>query len=262
MSALLDRLKPNQRRGSKPRCHFLAQGNPGEVASRLSALVHPFASVSEEDKWMPKGFEITDEAELHRTSELLDPSISAHLKDWWLAPSSREARTPNFDIASTCTIGGRRGLLLVEAKAHEKELTGEAIGRRLEKGSSEDRVASHSKIGAAIESAKVGLGTATSQQWGISRDSHYQISNRFAWAWKLTEQGVPVALVYLGFLNCIEMADIGRPFSDHDDWVNVVLAHSKDVVPAQIWGQRLMVNGQALVPVIASMQQPLTEIHA
>src|SRR5215217_4056296 len=96
-------------------------------------------------------------------------------------------RRPNFDIASTCTIGGAPGLLLVEAKAHDQELKREAAGRRLTKDASDDRKASHQTIEGAIMDARKGLSGDTSLAWRIGRDSHYQMSKRFAWSWKLTE---------------------------------------------------------------------------
>jgi hypothetical protein len=43
--------------------------------------------------------------------------------------------------------------------------------------------------------------------WTLSRDSHYQLTNRFAWAWKLASMGVPVVLGYLGFQGAAEMKD-------------------------------------------------------
>ena len=44
---------------------------------------------------------------------------------WWLA-ITRGARTPVWDIAAICTIPGydRKGVLLVEAKAHSEDMLG------------------------------------------------------------------------------------------------------------------------------------------
>ncbi len=62
----------------------------------------------------------------------------------------------------------------------------------------------HAQIGRAISEASLGL-KDTMDGWNLSRDSHYQLANRFAWAWKLASMGVPVVLVYLGFLGAAEM---------------------------------------------------------
>ncbi len=257
MSDLLQRLKPKERRGSKPRCHLLTHGSADEVAARLTSLATPFARVSAGDRWMPQGFDEPEEAQLHRAPRLLDPEIGAQLGAWWLAPASRRARTPNFDIASTCTIGEATGLLLVEAKAHDEELKKETAGRLLRSGSSDDRMVSHETIGAAIGGARDGLTNSTMLKWRITRDSHYQMSNRFAWSWKLAALGMPVVLVYLGFLKADEMNDRGRPFASHEDWERLVKAHSLPLFPTEVWGRNWIVNGQPLIPLIRSIEQPL-----
>jgi hypothetical protein len=259
LSDLVQRLGPKERRGSKPQCHFLTHGSANDIAARLSALTAPFATVSSEDRWMPQGFIDVEEAQLDKAPRLLDARVRQSLRSWWLAPASYGARTPNFDIASTCTIEGRHGLLLVEAKAHVEELNKEASGRRLDSKSSEDRRLSHETIGAAIAAANAGLERATSLPWKIARDSHYQMSNRFAWAWKLTDLGIPVMLVYLGFLGATEMADQGRPFANHADWERLVVSHSKSLFPSQVWGQRWESSGQALIPLIRSYPSSLHE---
>jgi hypothetical protein len=74
--------------------------------------------------------------------------------------------------------------------------------------------------------------------WHVSRDSHYQISNRFAWSWKLTTLGLPVVLIYLGFLGAHEMGDRGQPFMKVSDWEGLVLSHSRRLFPAEVWDRR------------------------
>ena len=257
MSDLLQRLNPKERRGSKPRCHLLTHGSADEVATRLTSLAAPFAQVSSEDRWMPQGFDEPEEAQLDKAPRLLEPDIRAELAAWWLAPASRGARTPNFDIASTCTIDNRPGLLLVEAKAHDEELNNEAAGRSLTADASDDRKASHETIAAAVRSACSGLSEATSLPWRIARDTHYQMSNRFAWSWKLTALGIPVVLVYLGFLKADEMKDRGQPFASHEDWERLVKAHSHPLFPPEVWGRKWIVSGRPFIPLIGSIEQPL-----
>lgn len=257
MNPLVDQLNPKERRGSKPRCHLLTHGTADEVAATLTALVEPFATVSSDDFWMPVGFAQVQEAELNKAPRLLSAAIRAQLGAWWLPADRQTARTPNFDIASTCTVGGQPGLLLVEAKAHAQELRKEESGRVLDADDSEDRRASHGTIGTAIAEAAAGLALATGVPCHISRDSHYQMANRFAWAWKLTELGVPVVLVYLGFLNADEMQDRGAPFACHADWQQLVQAHSAKLFDVDPWERAWTCNGHSLVPLIRSTEQPL-----
>ena len=171
--------------------------------------------------------------------------------------------TPNFDIASTCTIDGSAGLLLVEAKAHETELKKEAAGRRVAEDDSKERKESHGTIGAAIESARMGLEAATRLKWKISRDSHYQMSNRFAWGWKLAERGIPVVLVYLGFLKANDMSKPGEvPFADTGAWEALVRSHSATLFPEQVWGRRWSVNSVPFIPLIRSLDVSLDQAAA
>ena len=257
MNILIDQLKLKERRGSKPRCHLLTHGNANEVASALTALVAPFARVSAEDCWMPVGFADVREAELDKAPRLLNAGIRSQLGAWWLPTNRQTARTPNFDIASTCTIGDTPGLLLIEAKAHSQELRKEEVGRSLDADASDERRESHDTIGKAIAEAAGGLARATAAPCHISRDTHYQMSNRFAWAWKLTELGVPVVLVYLGFLGADEMQDRGEPFASQADWQQLVQAHSAPLFQADPWEQEWNCNGHSLVPLIRSASQPL-----
>ncbi|MBE0613810.1 MAG: hypothetical protein IH604_09115 [Burkholderiales bacterium] len=261
MSLLLKRMKPKERRGSKPRCHLLTDGAPDAVAARLTALVAPFAYVSQSDRWMPQGFAELEEAQLHKAPRLLPAALSKRLGEWWLPLDRQDAMTPNFDIASTCTIDGVPGLLLVEAKAHEKELMKEAAGRRLEESDSRERKVSHATIGAAIESARMGLEAATRLKWQISRDSHYQMSNRFAWSWKLTDLRIPVVLVYLGFLKTDDMSKPGEvPFADAGAWEALVMSHSARLFPSEVWSRRWLIKGMPFIPLIRSCEVYLNEV--
>ena len=115
----------DKRRGSRPRCVLLVEGGPEEAASRLTALVNlPDVIVSPSDTWIPYGkpvkrdrawdAEPSSEAVLSKPSVLVSHSIQRQLRDWWLAVPKR-ANTPNWDLASTCAIKGKPGLLLIEA---------------------------------------------------------------------------------------------------------------------------------------------------
>jgi hypothetical protein len=204
---------------------------------------------------MPDGFANTEECQLDKAPRLLPEALCKLLGEWWLPASGQADRTPNFDIASTCTIGGTPGLLLIEAKAHARELVNEIGGRRLKADASAERKASHITIGAAIDSARIGLEEATRLPWQISIANHYQMSNRFAWAWKLTGLGKPVVLVYLGFVLANDMSKPGEvPFADKAAWEAAVMAHSAPLFPSEVWGRRWSANGLPLIPLIRSLE--------
>lgn len=257
---LLATLPAKAQRGSKPRCHLLTHGTRVQVAARLTALMGAWGSVAPTDSWLPEGFEDHNEAELPLAPELLTPVVRVGLARWWLPNDHLADRTPNWDIASSCTIDGRRGLLLVEAKAHENELVNTISGRKLDtrnQGDQATRDASHHQIGVAIEQARAGLQAASSLPWEIRIDSHYQLASRFAWAWKVAQLGVPVVMVYLGFIGADEMKDRGAPLASAAEWDAMVRAHAKGLVPGEVWGSQVDVGGAPLVPLIVSVAQEL-----
>jgi hypothetical protein len=259
-------LKEKQQTGSKVRCHLLTCGAKDEVAQRLTMLIKDFGEVLATDLWMPDGFSQCDEAQLHTAERIIpDPKLRASLLNWWLAvPGARRTTTPNWDIASTCSVLGKRGLLLIEAKAHDAELRNEERGKPLGaedgKGVSIDSRRNHVKIGACIQDASLALSGQTQLAWALSRDWNYQMVNRFTWAWKLTELGIPVILVYLGFIGCEEMrkGSAQRPIRDKEDWQQMVLVHSQPLFPREIWNQEWHVHGQPFIPLIRVDEQDLS----
>ncbi len=252
MSNLREHLKPNQLKGSKPRCHTLTHGLPEQVARQLNKLVDPCGSIAASDFWMPRGFDDIEEAQLHNAPHLLDTKRNGEaLKSWWLACAGSTTRTPNWDIASTCTIEGRPGLLLVEAKAHCRELkTKDRCGSGNEMN--------YERIGQAIREANDAFNLIR-PGWKLSHEHHYQLSNRFAWSWKLASLGIPVVLVYLGFLNANEMND---PFHDEQSWVRTVQSYARDVVPESVWDSKLIIGNTPLYALIRSIEIPLASITA
>ena len=247
----LDRL-----RGSLLRCLLMMNFPRHHTAELLTSLMQlPNAVISSDsDFWMPRGLRDYRETILVDSSDFLTPDRCKALTDWWLE-KLRGANLPNWDIASTCTIEGIKGLLLVEAKAHDKELS--------EAGKSQPTTSNgqmnHKHIGIAIEQATAGL-NGVMKGWALSRDSYYQLSNRFAWAWKLTTLGVPVVLVYLGFLNAIEMCDQGQPFDNNRTWDSCIRNHAKNIVPDDAWGKRLEINGTPVWFLIRSVQLELNKV--
>ena len=85
------------------------------------------------------------------------------------------------------------------------------------------------------------------------------MSNRFAWAWKLTELGMPVILIYLGFLDCAAMGDgpDQRPIVSQSDWQQLVEAHSQPLFPREVWNREWQVHGRTFIPLVRTYRQPL-----
>jgi hypothetical protein len=166
-----------------------------------------------------------------------------------VARSRRRREYPNWDIAAGCEIERKEGLILVEAKANVPELS--VLGKSLDPNASTASTDNHEQIAAAIDdacSALRQLGVATT----ISRDSHYQLSNRVAFTWKLAALGIPTVLVYLGFTDDEGVAGAGLPFSNHSHWETVFGEYAYSVVPRTIFEQRIDC-GAAAVWFLASL---------
>jgi hypothetical protein len=172
---------------------------------------------------------------------------------WWLAVEPG-ANTPNWDLASTATIDGREGLVLIEAKAHVNEIKvdGKGVGGNAE---------NHARIERAFLQANAGL-CSIGGDWNLCADRSYQLCNRFAWAWKVASLGYPVILVYLGFLGANEMSDQGVPFASHEAWEALVRSHGRGLVPENAWDGPLIAGHTWLRAVIRSVDVGLRDSNA
>jgi hypothetical protein len=215
-------------RGSRKHVLELLE-RPDYVAILNGLLDGTGAVVTLAEPHQPTGFADPTEDELpafcrKHLNGLIDPAC-LDVGHWWTLHSGT---TPNWDLLSTIRIGDRRGLLLVEAKAHALELkTG---GKPLRAGASSASRANHDFIARCIDGASGELGRCT-PGFQLSRDGHYQLSNRIAWAWKMACCGVPVVLLYLGFTGDTYFdADFLR---DDAHWQTLMRTYLAPVAPPQ-----------------------------
>ncbi len=197
-----------------------------DFLQEINNLLEPRkAVITMYDNWMPKCETHPNEAELKDFLKYnFNPQLSKGIANWWL---EFDGTTPNWDLLSTCTINGVRGLLLVEAKAHCSEL--HEAGKSLAKDASDNSVRNDKKIGQAIEMARIEI-ERKHPGIQISKDKCYQLSNRVAHAWWLSNHGIPVVLMYLGFLNRKDMDDgINEIFKDENEWENCFHKHTTKV---------------------------------
>jgi len=221
-----------------------------EFVQGINKLLKPTdAFVGTSDFWMPNGYERPAEARLcNVNSEYLGNNVKASLANWWLV-HKKNANTPNWDLLVTCTIEGRKGLVLFEAKANVSELKEE--GKILKPDASKHSRDNHARIGKAIEEVQIAL-AKTIPGVNISRDSHYQLSNRIAYAYKLAFMGIPVVLVYLGFLNDRGIIDAGEPFRSDKHWRKVLEDHMGKVLPVSFTERQINCNGTPMQMLIRS----------
>lgn len=254
--------------GSRPRAVLMMSDESQVVADRLTNLVdRDGVVIKPSHNWMPKGKPVQEEdsswdtspakeAMLSSPNELVEEMTRKELRTWWLKVA-RGANVPNWDIASECLVDGVPGLLLVEAKAHGGELDEKPTGKK--PPTTLNGWKNHQKIGRAIADASAELQFATSSPWAISRDKCYQLSNRFAWSWKLASLGIPVVLVYLGFLDATEMPE---PHFQVDGvnkncWRTTVLDYCSGLVPPEVWDDeyKIDIDDVSLIPLIRTYDQ-------
>lgn len=200
----------------------------GSFVAELNDLLGGAATVeANADQWMPEGYDNDTEARLDQLDDSFVPdAVRRSLTDWWLVHRAG-ANTPNWDLLSTATIAGRRGLVLVEAKANCAEL--KVDGKALTDGASIRSRQNHDRISAAIAEARIGL-SGNVPDVRIDVSTHYQLSNRVAFAWKLASLGVPTVLVYLGFTGDGGIADAGEPFRSDEHWREAFMLHASSVL--------------------------------
>ena len=181
------------------------------------------------ERWMPNAGDPTEpRLESRPGTELLpNASLAAKLRRWWLAPETK-GNTPNWDLAASCRFHLTPGLVLVEAKANVAEL--KVDGKRPPQAGNPGSQNNHTAIGAAIDEARAAL-DKDAPGILIARDTHYQLSNRVAYAWKLAALGVPVVLVYLAFTGDAGIRNVGEPLRDEAHWREVFDDYAKGVLP-------------------------------
>ena len=235
-------------RGSRK--HILSLVEHSGFTDRLSQLLYPTgATIQTTDEWMPKGFNDHEEARL-KWFNPLPAHIRQDLQDWWLV-HKRGANTPNWDLASTCIIQGQQGLVLVEAKAHTNELKTE--GKPLARNASRNSRQNHDRIGKAINEASQALAKVVPGV-NISRDTHYQLANRIAFSCKIASLGIPVILVYLGFLGDKNMRDVGGPLRDDAHWRQIMRAYTDKLIPENFIDRWIDCGKAEMQMIIRSLQ--------
>jgi hypothetical protein len=134
--------------------------------------------------------------------------------------------------------------LLIEAKSHSGELADDHCGSKNDEN--------YRKIEGALTEASAAWNSIL-PGFTLSANSHYQLSNRFAFAWKLTTMRTPVVLVYLGFLDAHEMVEGARKsLVGHAQWQECLLVRSKDAVPQAVWNRTFHLDGIPLTVLIRS----------
>jgi hypothetical protein len=150
----------------------------------------------------------------------------AEFNRWWVT----EGKNPTWDLI---VLAEGPALLLVEAKAHERELLHEDA-KHPHDASKPKAVENDRQIRGCIAEANEWLASHAVSPCALSADRHYQLANRVASVWKLASLGMSVVLVYLGFLGDEYFRD---PLIDADHWQRTVGAYLTGVLPLALPGR-------------------------
>ncbi len=151
-------------------------------------------------------------------TEFLTSPQKQELKNWWLAHPDR-GKLPTWDLvikASTkASNGGETALVLVEAKAHAGEFSDKGKYKNLHASDNSDN--NTDRIKKVLSDVNVRLSSSTNGSLCLSTEYYYQFGNRIAFAWKLASMGIPVGLIYLGFLGDIKISKTA--FMNREGWM-------------------------------------------
>ena len=274
----------SERHGSRRRILELTSAPGAVVAETLSTLIDGFGSIAPSAAWTPRGATAPITVRIDEASGIIkNPSHKTALHEWWTGPdvssaaavppiddgmrrrlygaSRLPARLPLFDFAGALE---GDGLLIVSAAAHIGELNSDHSHQR--------EKAALPQIKRALAEASDGWNailTAHADNYGfklshrvkLSTDSHCRLSYNFALAWKLAQLGIPTVLLYLGFLDALELEPDGRlTFRDHEMWIKCVSEKTSKPLPEEIWDMEFQVPGGAKIAVLRrSMRFDLPE---
>lgn len=176
----------------------------------------------------------------HQSGIVVDP-------EWWFPYKTNLNRRPMWDMFCHLLVKGKPGLLLVEAKAHLGELS------ELDHKSPPDPKSARARandycVRLRLCEASLGLTDLGIGRFRLSADSHYQLSNRLAYLWKLASDGVPVILLYLGWLKSPDWPK--DPFRDARHWEQIVVDHMKTVAPKEFIGRTFPTNSGGTMQMI------------
>lgn len=215
-------------KGSKK--HVLYLIDKEDFIYTLNNILLPYdASITDRKTVLPKGerdvseYGIQSYINKHKLAERFPTLMEFDFNKWW---SPHGGKTPTWDMISLCQLDGKDAILLVEAKAHKSEFT-KAGKAKLKEGASIKAENNLINIEKRIKEACDNLNNKK-PGFNISIDSHYQLSNRVAFAWRLTQLNIPVVLLYLGFIGDSNFND---KFKNEYDWKEVFTKYIKGIVP-------------------------------
>ena len=262
----------DMRHGSRRRILELTSAPNPVVAETLSSLIEGHGTVGSGDLWSPRGANAPSPIRLDEaTGFIKDPMKKSALREWWISGeplfnramtqrqtagrASRPMRLPAFDLVSTFGAeGSDSGILIVSAAAHIGELNSDHAHQREKTALPQIKKAfAEASAGwnALLLKHAEDYGYKLSHRVKLSTEAHYRLATHFAFAWKLAQLGVPVILLYLGFLDATELEPDGRLiFRDGEMWNKCVFEKTSKPLPEEIWDASFDVPDGAKITVL------------
>jgi hypothetical protein len=224
------------------RMHVLDWVESEDFLSSVRNMVMPIGfTVTDNAVWQPKGRHDHHETVLVGGGQRFLSRVEEELLvTWWLV-HRKGAKLPTWDlVVSALDSHGKKALILVEAKAHATELSsaGKLPARRKTPEEQARSDANHARIFQAILEAKTALQQVV-PTIAICQGRNYQFANRIAFAWKLASMGIPVALIYLGFIGDTAIARPGMCFLAPADWQAAFQRHTANDFPIAMEGRKV-----------------------
>lgn len=211
------------------RKHILDLIDRSDFVETINSILQPYnVIVLDTNTVQPKGLKDDAEYELqffidkHNLNQHFPPLSNFNFNKWW---NPNGGKAPTWDMVTMCEVNGKKGVLLVEAKAHVGEF--DRKPKRLKVNSSQGSVNNHNNIEKRIDKACNSL-NISNDGFAIAINKHYQLSNRVTFAWQLSQQKVPVVLFYLGFTGDTYFKDY---FEDDSHWEQEFDKYIENVVP-------------------------------
>jgi hypothetical protein len=170
---------------------------------------------------------------------------------WWV---KGQRTRPTWDLICHVQVSEAPGLLLTEAKAHEGEL--DWPGKRLSASATVASKANHVQIAHCIQEANSALNNLCDGLFNLNVNSHYQLANRITYAWKLASLGLPIVLLYLGFIG--DTYFIADYFQNDAHWQRVMGGYLQGTVSQQFPERVHKLNAGSLQMLVRSL--PVAEI--
>lgn len=209
--------------------HVLKLIDSPKFLTTINKILTPFDAVLKDKKTIqPKGIIDYSEYALqhyinnHKLANTFPNLANFNFNSWW---NPRGGKAPTWDMISLCKLNGKDALLLVEAKAHVSEL--DTNGKRVIANPTTGSIENLTNIENRIKEACDDL-NCTNNGFIISINTHYQLSNRLAFSWKLNQLNIPVVLLYIGFTGDNYFNDC---FTDYNHWEQQFKIYLQDVVP-------------------------------